>query len=57
MTFYLMLVHIISSSVWVGEWPPFGKELVTRIVICSLCILTTYVFVILVLVLGTGFGV
>ena len=38
MTFYRMFVHIIS--VWVAEWPPFGKELSTRLAICSLCILT-----------------
>ena len=24
-TFHLMLVHIIFSSVSVAEWPPFGK--------------------------------
>ena len=24
-TFYLMCVHIIFSSVSVAEWPPFGK--------------------------------
>ena len=31
---------IYFSSVWVAEWPPFGKELLTRLTICSLCILT-----------------
>ena len=41
-TFHLMCVHIIFSSVWVAEWPPFGKELLTRLTICSLCILTIY---------------
>ena len=41
-----MCVHIILSSVWVAEWPPFGKELLTRLTICSLCIL---LFVILVI--------
>ena len=35
-----MFVHIIFSSVWVAEWPSFGKELLTRLTICSLCILT-----------------
>ena len=40
MTFRLTCVHIIFSSVWVAEWPPFGKELLTRLAICSLCILT-----------------
>ena len=24
-TFHLMCVHIIFSSVWVAEWQPFGK--------------------------------
>ena len=47
-TFYLMCVHIIFSSVVVAEWPPVRKELLTRLVVCSLCILTT-VFVILVI--------
>ena len=35
-----MYVHIIFSSVWVAEWPPFGKELLTQFTICSLCIVT-----------------
>ena len=29
-TFHLTYVHIIFSSVWVAEWPPFGKQLLTR---------------------------
>ena len=37
-TFHLTCVHIIFSSVWVAEWPPFGKKLLTRLTICSLCI-------------------
>ena len=28
MTFYIMFVHIIYSSVKVAEWPPFGKEMI-----------------------------
>ena len=35
-TFHLKCVHIIFSSVWVAEWPPFGNELLTRLTICSL---------------------
>ena len=35
-TFHLMFVHFNSSSVYVAEWPPFGKELLTRLTICSL---------------------
>ena len=26
MTFHFMCVHIIFSSVWVADWPPFGQE-------------------------------
>ena len=41
MTFHLMFVRIIIfSSVWVAESPPFGKELLTRLTICSFCIWT-----------------
>ena len=40
MTFRLMCVLIIFSSVWFAEWPPFGKEFLTRLTICSLCIVT-----------------
>ena len=36
------------SSVKVAEWPPFGQELLTRLTICSLCILSIS-FVILVI--------
>ena len=32
-TFHIKFVHIISSSVWVTEWQPFGKELLTRCVL------------------------
>ena len=32
--------HIIFSYVWVAEWPPFGKLLLNRMTICSLCDLT-----------------
>ena len=38
--FYHMCVHNMVSSVWVAEWPFFGKELLTRLTMCSLCILT-----------------
>ena len=40
MTFHLIFVHIILSSVLVDEWLPFRKELLTQLTICSLCILT-----------------
>ena len=32
-----MCVHIILSSVRVARWPSFGKELLTRLTVCSLC--------------------
>ena len=35
-----MCVHIVFSTVWVAEWPPFEKELLTRLTKCSLCFLT-----------------
>ena len=44
MKFHLTCVHIIFNSGWVAEWPPIGKELLTRLTICSLCILTTCYF-------------
>ena len=28
--FHLMFVHYTFSSVWVAEWPPFGKKLPAR---------------------------
>ena len=44
MTFHHMCVHIFFSSVWVAEWPPLGKKLLSRLTICSLCILTFWNF-------------
>ena len=56
MTFHLMCVDIILSSIWVAEWSPFGKS-------CSLdwpyVLFVFYFFVILVIsnfVLRAGFG-
>ena len=43
-TFHLMFDHIIFSSVKVPVWSPFGKELFTRLNICSLCILAICYF-------------
>ena len=31
--FHLLYVHIIFNSVWVAEWPSFGKELHIRLTI------------------------
>ena len=28
--FHFMFVHYTFSSVWVAEWPPFGKQLPAR---------------------------
>ena len=38
--FHFMFVHYTFSSVWVAEWPPFGKLLPPRLAICSHCILS-----------------
>ena len=38
--FRFMFVHYTFSSVWVAEWPPFGKKLPARLTICSHCILS-----------------
>ena len=32
-------------SVWVAEWPPFGKELLTCLTKCSLYILTVILII------------
>ena len=36
MTFRLMSDNITVSSFWIAEWPAFGKELLSRLTICSL---------------------
>ena len=42
MTFHLTCVHDINfSSDCVAEWPPFGKYVLTRLTICSLCVWTS----------------
>ena len=56
--FHLMFVHYTFSSVWVTEWPLFGKWLPARLAICShwlLFICNFYIFPILVLRAGFGF--
>ena len=40
-----VIFHLVSdqytfSSVWVAEWPPFGKKLPVRLAICSRCLLS-----------------
>ena len=56
--FHLMFVHYTFSSVWVAEWPPFGKFLPTLLAICSHCLLSIsifYLFPILVIRAGIAF--
>ena len=53
-----MFVHYTFSSVWVAEWPPFGKKLPAWLAICSHCILSIcniYLFPVLVLRAGFAF--
>ena len=35
-----MFVQDTFSSVWFAEWLPFGKELPTRLAVCSHCIVS-----------------
>ena len=54
----LLFVHFPFRSVLVAEWPPFGKLLPARLVICSHCILSIcniYIFPVLVLRAGFDF--
>ena len=56
--FHFMFVHYTFSSVWVADWPPFGKKLPARLAICSHCILSNrniYLFPVLVLRAGFAF--
>ena len=53
--FRFMFVHYTFSSVWVAEWPPFGKQLPARLAICSHCILSIYSFPAFVLRAGFAF--
>ena len=55
--FHLMIVHYTFSSVWVAEWPPFGKKLPARLAICSHCVLSVCninLFPVLALIAGFG---
>ena len=56
--FHFMFVHYTLSSVWVAEWPHFGKQLPARLAICSHCLLSIcniYLFPVLVLRAGFAF--
>ena len=55
---HFMCVYYTFSSVWVAEWPPFGKKLPAPLAICSHCILSIcniYLFPALVLRAGFAF--
>ena len=55
--FHLMFVHYSLSSVWVAEWPPFGKQMSARLAICSHCLLSVCnIYLFPILVLRAGFG-
>ena len=55
--FHFVFVHYTFSSVWVAEWPAFGKQLTARLAICSHCILSIYnIYLFPVLVLKAGFA-
>ena len=55
--FHLMFVHYTLNSVWVTEWPTFGKKLPARLAICSHCLLSIcYIYLFPVLILRAGFG-
>ena len=53
--FHVMCVHIILVRFGLLSGPLFGKELLTRLTICSLCILNICNFPVLVLKAGFGF--
>ena len=50
MTFHRISFLMIFSSVWVAEWQPFGKELLTRLTICI------FVFRLFVILVSSHFG-
>ena len=55
--FHFMFFNYTLSSVWVAEWPPFGKKLPARLAICSHCFLSIcYIYLSPVLVLRAGFA-
>ena len=42
--FHLLFVYYNLSSVWVAEGPLLGKKLLTRLAICSHCLLSICIF-------------
>ena len=58
MMFHFMFVHYTFSSVWVAEWPPFGKiaaRSVSNLFSLYLSICNIYLFPVLVLRAGFAF--
>ena len=58
MTFHLTFAHIIFSSFWFAEWPPFGEiaaHLVDHMFSLYFDYLLFYLFPVLVLRAGFGF--
>ena len=54
--FHFIFVYYTFSSVWVAEWPPFGKQLPVRLIICSHYILSIFnIYLFPALVLRAGF--
>ena len=55
--FHLMCVQSVVSSGLVAGWPSFGREMPTRLTLCSLCIMSICNFGCFpFLVLRSGFG-
>ena len=55
--FYFMFVHYTVCSVWVAEWPPFGRWLPARLAVCSRCVLSIFnIYLFPALVLRAGFA-
>ena len=55
--FHLMFDLYTFSSVWVADWPPFGKLQPARLAICYRCLLSICNFNLFpILVLRAGFG-
>ena len=42
--FHHLFVHYTINSGWIAGWPPFGKQLLARLAICSHCLLSIFIF-------------
>ena len=54
--FHLTFVHYTTSLGLVAEWLPFGKQLPSRLAICTNCILSVCILLISILFLRAGYG-